>query len=88
MGFKEGDFMLSIAICDDEKSVSEKIEKMAKDFFRKKNIDISVVKYSSGEELLGSSQGMDILFLDIQMEDMDGMETARELRNRKFKGTL
>jgi len=80
--------MLSIAVCDDEKCVSEKIEKMAKDFFSKKNIDISVMKYSSGEELLGSNEGMDILFLDIQMKDMDGMETARKLRIRKFKGVL
>ncbi len=48
--------MLHIAVCDDEKCISEKIEKMVKDFFRKKDIDISVVQYSSGEELLESSE--------------------------------
>ncbi len=80
--------MLSIAVCDDEKCISEKIEKMAKDFFRKKNIDISVVWYSSGEELLESSKGMDITFLDIGMRGMDGIETARRLRAHGYKGFL
>ncbi len=28
--------MINIAVCDDEKCMSEKIEKMAEDFFRKK----------------------------------------------------
>ena len=31
---------------------------------------------------------MDILFLDIQMRGMDGMETARKLRADKFRGFL
>ncbi len=33
-------------------------------------------------------KSIDILFLDIQMEGMDGMETARKLRSRNFKGYL
>ncbi len=80
--------MIRIAVCDDEKCMSEKIEKMSKDFFRKKNMDISVVQYSSGEELLESSKGMDITFLDIGMQGMDGIEIARRLRVHGYKGFL
>ncbi|MBD5519623.1 MAG: response regulator transcription factor [Lachnospiraceae bacterium] len=80
--------MISIAVCDDEKNMLEKIEKMAADFFRKKNIDISVVQYSSGEELLKSGKRIDILFLDIGMRGMDGIETARMLRADGYKGYL
>jgi len=80
--------MLSIAVCDDEKRVAEKIEKMAKAFFRKKNIDISVARYSSGKELLESSVRMDILFLDIGMRGMDGIEAARRLRAHGYRGFL
>lgn len=80
--------MLSIAVCDDEKCTSEKIEKMAKDFFRKKNIDIYVVRYSSGEELLENGKGTDITFLDIGLQGMDGIETARRLRTHGYKGFL
>ncbi len=80
--------MISIAVCDDEKCMSEKIEKMAKDFFRKKNIDMSVAQYFSGEELLESGKDQDILFLDIGLRGMDGIETARRLRTRGYKGFL
>ncbi len=80
--------MINIAVCDDEKCLSEKIEKMAEDFFRKKNTDISVVQYSSGEELLKSNERIDILFLDIGMQGIDGIETARRLRVHDYKGFL
>ncbi len=80
--------MINIAVCDDEKCMSEKIEKMAEDFFKRKNTDISVVKYSSGEELLKSNERIDILFLDIGMRGMDGIETARKLRAHGYNGFL
>ena len=80
--------MLNIAVCDDEKCMSEKLKIMTEDFFRKKNTDISVVEYSSGEELLKSNERIDILFLDIGMRGMDGIETARKLRAHGYNGFL
>ena len=80
--------MIRIAICDDEKHMSEHIRSMVSDFFRKKNREISLRMFSSGEELLSYNGQIDILFLDIQMKDMDGMETARRLRADKFRGFL
>ncbi len=80
--------MLHIAICDDEKYMSDKIKMMVSDYFCEKNMDIVILQFSNGKELLQYDRTIDILFLDIQMKDMDGMETARKLRNRKFKGVL
>ena len=80
--------MVHIAICDDEKYMSDKISTMVSDFFRKKNMLIVISQFSSGKELLKYDQIIDILFLDIQMKGIDGMETARKLRSRKFKGFL
>ena len=80
--------MIHIAICDDEKHMSGHIKTMVSDFFRKKNWEISCRTFSGGEELLKYDGQIDILFLDIQMKDMDGMETARRLRENKFRGFL
>lgn len=80
--------MVHIAICDDEQDISDKIRGMVSDFFRRKNIEIAITQFSNGEELLNYGKVIDILFLDIQMNGIDGMETARKLRNRKFKGVL
>lgn len=80
--------MIRIAICDDEKYMSDTIKAMVSDFFRRKSIEIVITQFSDGEELLKYNEAIDILFLDIQMKDIDGMETARKLRDRKFKGFL
>ena len=80
--------MIHIAICDDEKRMSDHIRAMASDFFRKKNREIHFRTFLSGEELLSYDGQIDILFLDIQMKGMDGIETARKLRNSKFRGFL
>ena len=80
--------MIHIAICDDEKRMSDHIRAMASDFFRKKNREIQLRTFLSGEELLNYDGQIDILFLDIQMNGMDGLETARKLRAGKFRGFL
>ena len=69
---------MRIAICDDEKNVRELIgRKVVKQY-----PEAEIVFFPSGEELLLSDRHIDILFLDIQMPGRDGMETARELRQR------
>ena len=68
--------------------MSDHIRAMASDFFRKKNREIQLRTFLSGEELLSYDGQIDILFLDIQMKGMDGIETARKLRDSKFRGFL
>ncbi len=80
--------MIRIAICDDEKEMSDRTAKLASDFFRRKNLQTTLLQFSGGEELLRYDKPIDILFLDIQMKGPDGMETARKLRERGFKGFL
>lgn len=80
--------MIHIAICDNEQTMSDNIRDMVCNFFREKHTDILVSQFASGEELLRHNGRTDILFLDIQMGKVDGMETARILRSRDFKGIL
>lgn len=80
--------MLQIAICDDEKNVLDDIRKMISRFFTKKNMEIHIHSFSCGEELLRCSKAMDIVFLDIRMQAMDGMKAARKLREQGYNGFL
>lgn len=80
--------MISVAICDDEKYMSDQIRKSVSDFFHKKNMEVMISQFSCGEELLRHDKSIDLLFLDIQMKDTDGMTVARKLRARGFKGFL
>ena len=69
---------MRIAICDDEKEIRELIAKKVE----KQYPDAEIIFFQSGEELLLVDESIDILFLDIQMSGIDGMETARELRKK------
>ena len=69
---------MRIAICDDEKDIRELIANKVE----KQYPDAEIIFFQSGEELLLSDESIDILFLDIQMSGIDGMETARELRKK------
>lgn len=80
--------MIHIAVCDDETVMQEELQKRVTDFFKGEKLEISIQIFSSGESLLGHEGQFDILFLDIQMGGRNGMETARELRIRGYKGFL
>ena len=69
---------MRIAICDDEKDIRELIANKVE----KQYPDAEIIFFQSGEELLLVDESIDILFLDIQMSGIDGMETARELRKK------
>ena len=74
---------MRIGICDDEKNIRELIA----DKVTKQCPDADIIFFSSGEEVLMSDANIDILFLDIQMQGKNGMETAGELR-KKDKGVI
>ena len=67
---------MKIAICDDEAAIIELIAGKIRAIYP----NVTIYRYLSGEELLACKEEIDILFLDIQMDGRDGMETARQLR--------
>ena len=70
--------MINIAIVDDEKVIREQIK-----FWVEKNHTQTIIDiYSSGEDLLLMNRCYDIVFLDIKMEGINGIDTARELRKK------
>ena len=69
---------LNIAICDDEKMIREQIKELAE----KEMPDVCAGLYETGDALLAAGKQFDIVFLDIQMEGTDGIETAKRLRQK------
>ena len=80
--------MYRIAICDDDREYIEEL----KDMIRESNGDkreLCFEEYVSGLDLLKKISGeIDILFLDIQMDGLNGNETAKLLREKNFPGLL
>lgn len=75
---------VEIAVCDDEYIHVERIVKYIGVYSEECEIDINVTEYNSGKLLLEAVEGdtskYDIIFLDVEMPDFDGVDTARGIR--------
>ena len=81
--------MIKFAICDDEPFMVEELSQYISKYMEERQSPAYEVEcYSSGRSLLESGRDFDIIFLDIQMEQPDGMETARRLRQRGSQSLL
>lgn len=80
--------MIKFAVCDDEPFMLSDVAARLSEYAEEKQIEYQLLRFGSGKVLLSGKQDFDILFLDIQMEQPDGMETAKLLRRRGFHGLL
>ena len=74
---------LWIAVCDDLEEERRSLARMIHSYAQRRNRTVRFRFYSSGEELLASGQQVaacQILFLDIYMPGLSGVEAARRLR--------
>ena len=76
--------MLSIAICDDNQAARLSLRSALERLLETRREQARMLEFSSGEGLwswLARHQGeVDLVFLDMEMGQLDGMETARRLR--------
>ena len=76
--------MLKIAICDDEPAAAKKLEEILRFYGQQKEILMEMYFFQQGKYLLEDFQEYgilyDLIFLDIEMEEMDGLEIAHKIR--------
>lgn len=75
--------MFKIAICDDENLFTEELKELLSGYMMEKGLAFEIDTYSSGESLI--ELGFEVVryavvFLDINMEKVDGIETAEMIR--------
>ena len=75
---------IKIAICDDEQIIVDEIMHTISDYALKKNIKIYIDCFTSGKELLKNPNHYDLVFLDIEMNDSNGIEVAADLKNHTY----
>ena len=75
-----------IGICDDEQNIVLILTGYIEHYFQLQGEDVEIHTWNSGEELIsdkvfGTGEGVDILFLDIELPDMNGVSIGRYIRN-------
>ena len=76
--------MKKIAICDDEPAVRKQMEA----YFKELESVFCISYFESGEALLESDVLYDVIFLDIDMKGISGIDTARKIRVRDKKAKI
>lgn len=80
--------MIKIGLCDDEDIMRRKLHEVICECLVELKIEAEIYTYSSGKDVILDSEELDLLFLDIKMPDMDGIETGYALRKQGFGGKI
>lgn len=83
---------MKIAVCDDNNNDLTYYTTELKNLAVKHNVQSDIVQYKSAKQLLLDynvpESYSDIIFLEIYMSDMNGIEAAHGLRNRGYTGEI
>lgn len=76
--------MIKIAICDDDKIFAKEFEALLMKLAEQEMVTVDIDPFYNGQSLLKGIANKktiyDIIFLDIEMEKMNGLETANKIR--------
>lgn len=77
--------MLRIAVCDDLPVCVEKLTGAIESWACQRQVNVQLKKFARGEEVLFDQEAagdFTAVFMDVELEGMDGMETAARLREK------
>lgn len=82
--------MISLAIVEDNSSDRQALLALLERYRKEKNADFDIQTFSNGEAFLESfhKKPMDIVFLDVQLSGMDGMDVAKRIREDNQEITI
>lgn len=71
-----------VVICDDDRNIQNLLYNCLEEYQKGKLFEFQIKTFSSGEELLNyeSIEQCDLLFLDIEMKDVNGIQVSHILR--------
>lgn len=80
---------MKVAIVEDEAPHAEALQDLLRKWSGEHQALIDVALFNSGESFLNAcGDPFDLVFMDIQMDRIDGISAARQLRKQSFSGQL
>ena len=73
---------MKIALVDDEQEYLDEMAEICYKFGEENDLKIDIAKYYDGDSFLSSDDEYTIVFMDIYMNESDGVLTAKKLRQR------
>lgn len=72
-----------IGICDDLSFAVDELNEIVSNYLEKKEYKATILKFAHGSEVIPYMDELDILFLDIEMPGMDGIEVGEQFCHKK-----
>lgn len=79
---------MNLLLCDDQSEFIKEFTKQLEGYFLSRQVSFQLFVFSKGEDLLKADISPDIIFLDIKMGGLSGIETARILRNNQIRSKI
>lgn len=77
--------MLKIAICDDERVIIDELYKMLNGLLQSSQYANEIMIFPNGEGVLEEAEKLNIVFMDIDMPEKDGLQLSQELKAKNPK---
>lgn len=84
----EDSLVFNVAIVDDADEDAEAIETLLHKYGVSRDLDFQVRRFSCGEDFLLNMKKPDVIFLDIDMPGMNGLELAKKIRKASSKAII
>ncbi len=72
--------ILNVAIVEDDINAGNKLVSFFDEFKKENDIDFNINTFTNGELFLKEQDKYDVVFMDIELPGMNGMETITKLR--------
>lgn len=80
--------MLSIIICDDDQTINHQLLPIIQQYLEQKQIPATIQQYTDAKKLLEDMPLFDIMFLDVEMPEENGIEVAKAFRQKSNWGQI
>lgn len=80
--------MIRIGLCDNKYISLEILEKAINECMVELNTEVEIFTYSSGKNIIEDFEKLDLIFMDIELSEMDGIETGKILRKKGYHGKI
>lgn len=80
--------MIKTAIVEDEQPAYQTLKEYLERFGKENNVEFSITHYSEGLSFLEECEGYDLVFMDIELPNLNGMDIATKLREKDTRVAL
>jgi DNA-binding LytR/AlgR family response regulator len=79
---------MRLAVCDDDVRLVKRLKPVVYQYANENRFEMVIDEFFDGESLLASKSEYDMIFLDYRMKGINGMDTAKKLRERNLNCTI